>query len=247
MIKLYQANALDVLSTWDDPPIDAIITDPPYASGGATLSERQKSTAQKYTGSKQHCIYPDFCGDAMDQRSWANFMRSMLEACRSHANPGAVLCMFIDWRQLPSLSDAIQWAGWTWRGTVVWDKLSSRPQRGRFRQQAEFLLWASNGSLPVNRPVSCLPGVFQAANVPAIHKLHQTQKPLEIMRQIVQITVPGGLIFDPFAGSGTTLEAALLEGYNAIGVEASPQIAATAAKRLGVVALPTCAERVFNT
>ena len=43
--------------------------------------------------------------------------------------------MIIDWRQLPAASDALQWAGWIWRGTAVWDKGNSRPQKGRFRQQ----------------------------------------------------------------------------------------------------------------
>jgi site-specific DNA-methyltransferase (adenine-specific) len=33
------------------------------------------------------------------------------------------------------------------------------------------------------------------------------------------VTQPGGLVLDPFAGSGTTLEAAALEGFRAVGVE----------------------------
>lgn len=238
MIKLYNGNALDILHNWDGPLIDAVITDPPYASGGATLTERQKTTANKYTGTKRACPFPDFLGDAMDQRSWTNLMRRVLEACRGRASVGAVLCMFVDWRQLPALSDAIQWAGWTWRGTAVWDKINSRPQKGRFRQQTEYLLWASNGPMPADRPAPCLPGVFRASNVSQAERLHQTQKPLEIMRQIVQVTAPGGLIVDPFTGSGTTLEAARLEGYYAVGIEASQEIAATAAKRLGVDVVP---------
>ena len=89
--------------------------------------------------------------------------------------------MRVSRRQMQLLSDAIQWAGWTWRGTIVWDKLTSRPQKGRFRQQAEFALWASNGKLPIDRPVPVLPGVFQAANVQGAARVHQTQKPIEPM------------------------------------------------------------------
>ena len=61
----------------------------------------------------------------------------------------------------PAASDALQWAGWIWRGTAVWDKGNSRPQKGRFRQQAEYIVWGSNGDMPINRPVPCLPGVFK--------------------------------------------------------------------------------------
>ncbi|MBQ8654072.1 MAG: site-specific DNA-methyltransferase, partial [Clostridia bacterium] len=112
--------------------------------------------------------------------------------------------------------------------------MSSRPQRGRFRQQAEFIVWASNGDLPLDRGVPCLPGVFRASNVQGQERIHQTQKPLEIMRQIIKITTPGGRILDPFAGSGSTLAAAQLEGFDAVGIEVHAAIAAAAGRRLGI-------------
>lgn len=233
MIEIYNGNCRDFLSTYTGPKFDAVITDPPYASGGATLSERSASTAEKYTNTKRRCPFPDFAGDQMDARSWLHFMTDVLELARVHCHDGAVLAVFCDWRQMPLLSDAIQWAGWMWRGTIVWDKLTSRPQKGRFRQQAEFALWASNGRLPIDRPVPVLPGVFQACNVQGIRRMHQTQKPLDLMRNICKICVPGGRVLDPFAGSGSTLEAAELEGFDSIGVELSPEIAKTASERLG--------------
>ena len=170
----------------------------------------------------------------MDQRSWMHMMRQVLEKARDKCVPGAALAIFIDWRNLPLLTDAVQWAGWSLRGVAVWDKLSSRPQRGRFRQQAEFVVWGSNGSMPVDRGVGCLPGVFRAANVQGSERIHKTQKPLDVMRQVVQICVPGGRILDPFAGSGTTLAAAAEEGFDAVGIEAHMTIAKAAAQRLGI-------------
>ena len=136
MNQLFSGNALDVMQR-DLGIFQAVITDPPYASG-ATLSEKQQGTAQKYTNTKHRCPFPDFVGDSMDQRSWMHMMRQVLEKARDKCVPGAALAIFIDWRNLPLLTDAVQWAGWSLRGVAVWDKLSSRPQRGRFRQQAEF-------------------------------------------------------------------------------------------------------------
>ena len=50
---------------------------------------------------------------------------------------------------------------------------------------------------------------------------HPTVKPLALMRWLVRLaTPPGGLILDPFAGSGTTIEAAMLEGHRVLGIEA---------------------------
>lgn len=49
---------------------------------------------------------------------------------------------------------------------------------------------------------------------------HPTVKPIELMRWLVRLATPaGGTILEPFAGSGTTLEAALREGFTVIGIE----------------------------
>ncbi|WP_167736460.1 site-specific DNA-methyltransferase [Nocardioides sp. 1609] len=49
---------------------------------------------------------------------------------------------------------------------------------------------------------------------------HPTVKPLGLMRELVRlVTPPGGVVLDPFAGSGTTVEASILEGFAVIAVE----------------------------
>lgn len=49
---------------------------------------------------------------------------------------------------------------------------------------------------------------------------HPTVKPLDLMRWLVRlVTQPGGVILEPFAGSGTTIEAAIIEGFQVIGIE----------------------------
>ncbi|AZF93956.1 DNA methylase [Mycobacterium phage Rhynn] len=49
---------------------------------------------------------------------------------------------------------------------------------------------------------------------------HNTVKPLALMRWLVKlVTPPGGVVLDPFAGSGTTVEACLLEGFDCIAIE----------------------------
>lgn len=49
---------------------------------------------------------------------------------------------------------------------------------------------------------------------------HPTVKPLDLMRYLVRlVTPPGGTVLEPFAGSGTTLEACIVEGFSVIGIE----------------------------
>ena len=71
--------------------------------------------------------------------------------------------------------------------------------------------------MPISRPVSCLPGVFRYGNPQ--NRIHVTEKPLQLMKDVIQICEPGGRILDPFAGAGTTILAAVEEGYEAVGIE----------------------------
>ena len=63
--------------------------------------------------------------------------------------------------------------------------------------------------------------------------VHPTQKPLGIVTPLIEYSVAtGGVLFDPFAGSGTTLLAAKLLGRRAIGCEVNEKYAEAAARRL---------------
>ena len=95
---------------------DAVVTDPPYASGGTKQNERNRTTNQKYSSMKAENALPDFDGDNKDQRSWTHWMAEWLYDVRKACKRGAPICLFIDWRQYPSITDALQWAGWIWRG-----------------------------------------------------------------------------------------------------------------------------------
>jgi DNA modification methylase len=66
-----------------------------------------------------------------------------------------------------------------------------------------------------------------------VRNWHPTVKPLSIMRWLVRLCAPeGGVVLDPFAGSGSTLAAAVLEGRHALGVELGEGEAAIARARV---------------
>jgi DNA modification methylase len=63
--------------------------------------------------------------------------------------------------------------------------------------------------------------------------VHPTVKPIELMRWLVRlITPPGGVVLDPFTGSGTTGCAAALEGFDFIGFEREAEYVAIAEARI---------------
>ncbi|MEN9195987.1 site-specific DNA-methyltransferase [Xanthomonas perforans] len=228
--QLLQGDALTILPTLEANSFDALITDPPYASGGLTAAARARPPSTKYCRDGGHA---DFVGDERDQRSHLKWMHLWLSECARVLKDGAPVLLFTDWRQLPLTTDALQIAGFTWRGITVWDKTEGvRPQLGRFRNQAEYIVWGSKGNMPLDRRAPVLPGVIRES-VRKADKHHLTGKPTELMRQLVRICEAGGRVLDPFAGSGTTLLAAKLEGYEFTGVELTSHYAALAGSRLG--------------
>lgn len=78
----------------------------------------------------------------------------------------------------------------------------------------------------------------KAANV------HPTVKPIALMRWLCRlVTPPGGLVLDPFMGSGTTGCAAMLEGFNFVGIEREPEYIEIARRRIAYWAEQAEAER----
>jgi site-specific DNA-methyltransferase (adenine-specific) len=76
--------------------------------------------------------------------------------------------------------------------------------------------------------------------------VHPTVKPTDLMRYLVRmVTPPGGLVLDPFTGSGSTGRAAMLEGMRFLGCELSPGYAEIARARIRFTLGPLFAHEVI--
>lgn len=231
-VTLYHGDALAVLRELPTASVDAVITDPPYSSGGMVRGDRtQAGTHRKYSGTFTDAgELQAFTGDSRDQRAYAYWCALWMGEALRVTKPGGVIMAFTDWRQLPSTTDAIQSGGWVWRGVVPWVKTAYRPQSGRFAAQCEYVVWGSSGAMPVDHAAPIHAGFFEDA-APRDRE-HITQKPLGVMRDLVKIAPEGGTILDLFAGSGTTGAAAMLEGRAFIGVEQVEHFAEVSLRRI---------------
>lgn len=242
--QIIPGECLPALYAMQSASVDAIITDPPYSSGGFTRADRALAPSEKYQQSSTRRAYPEFSGDSRDQRSYLAWSSLWIAECARILKPGGYFMTFTDWRQLPLMTDAVQAGGIVWRGIIAWDKGrgARAPHRGYFRHQCEYILWGTNG--PAAQPDHDGPfsGCIQAA-VLQRDKFHLTGKPTLLMRELVRPIPPGGLILDPFAGSGTTGVAAVLSGRRFIGIEREAAYVEISRARLTAAE----ADRIHNT
>lgn len=76
-------------------------------------------------------------------------------------------------------------------------------------------------------------GSLHPRDMPLVRNQHPTVKPVELMRWLVRLVAPpGGIVLDPFTGSGTTGIAAALEDRDFIGIEREPEYVAIAEARI---------------
>lgn len=232
--KITAGDCFSLLQQLPDNSIDAVITDPPYSSGGRTITERSKKPSEKYEQSTNKIIHRlDFAGDNKDARSWLRCCILWISECHRVLKEGGYFLMFSDWRQLPLASDALQFGEMAWRGIISWDKGngSRAPHKGYFRHQCEYIVWGTKGKCEKAIHAGPFPGCYHFT-VKQKDKFHLTGKPTLLMEELVQIVPEGSVILDPFAGSGTTLVAAKNRNRKFIGFEKIKDYAEIAEERI---------------
>lgn len=199
-----------------------VVTDPPYVFGIASTAQEGKAGGW---------------GDLMNSSVWYESWIS--EAKRITANDSGAAWVFNSWRSFPVLARAAYGVRWPVESLLVWNKdwIGPGGQRGLRPSYELVALFAQPGFAMKDRG---LPDIWTHPWSSQKPNGHPAEKPLSLLRAIVRES-GGGLIVDPFMGSGTTLAAAALERQPAIGIEIEERYCEVAAKRLAQEVLPLTA------
>jgi site-specific DNA-methyltransferase (adenine-specific) len=230
---MYNGDVLATLMSLPDNSVDAVLTDPPYCTGGTNTAARQQSPLTKYSSAEKK-QYFDFTGDNKDQRSFLAWCTLWMSEAFRVTKPGGVCMVFSDWRQVPVTTDALQAGGWIWRNLVPWQKPTCRPMMGEFKRECEYVLVGIKGKQNKEHK-RCLPGLYRESIVSSSKRIHVTEKPVPLLEQLLQIVPEGGTVLDCFAGSGATGVACANTGRKFVGIELSPDYYTLAADRLRAI------------
>ena len=216
VISIILGDCLDEMAKIEVDTFDAVVTDPPYSSGGRTQAAARNIVSKSDSREADEW----FLGDNMGVDTYIRWMRQIARESLRVVIQGGHAYVFTDWRQFTNLSTAWESVGWSLRSVIVWDKAKGGAMGSFWRNNHEWVCVFTKGqpNPPAHR--SCY-NTWTGAK-PQSHE-HPTEKPLGLMRYIIS-AIPKSVnnILDPFAGSGTTLEAAKLCGFNATGIERNP-------------------------
>ncbi len=194
--------------------ISLVLTDPPYGAGYRS-GYRYASTPKAIRG---------------DDDGAVELLLDALTALRPAMADDAHVLVFCRFREEPAFREALDGhAGLALRGGLVWTKGTGMGDLARtFAPAHERLLHLS---LPDARMRIRAPDAIHEARAGVAR--HPTEKPVRLLGRLIRATTnPGDLVADPFAGSGSTLAAAVAAGRNGWGCEIDPDHHATASERL---------------
>jgi len=203
--KVTHSDCVLELGDLPDASVDFVLTDPPY------LVRYRDREGRRITN------------DGHD--GW--LMPSFHEIFRV-LKPNSFCVSFYGWGKAEVFLHAWKHAGFYPAAHFVWvKKYASFVRHAEGRHEQAYLLAKGDPKEP-KAPPSDVQGWSYTGN-----KLHPTQKPVESLKPLIEAYCPeGGIVLDPFAGSGTTGVAARECGRRFILIEKDQEHAATARHRL---------------
>lgn len=216
-VTLYHGDCRDIAPHIAPRSVDALITDPPYGMAFVSGWTAAKATVKS---------------DGV--RQGVRVVRGALNELEPTFSDDMHALVFCHWESWPDFYDNLCHL-FPIRNALVWSKGGGGmgDLRHEYAKDYEILLFGAKSrgrELRGKRAGAVLTG---HKRVPAQRRHVPFEKPVGLLADLVERHTPdGGLVLDPFAGSGSTLEAAKTVGRRAIGIELSEQLCEIAAKRL---------------
>ena len=222
----HNGDGIAAASDLPDRSIDLLLTDPPYGISQRYTCETQVPRRLRSDGSDFIMPRGHF-GDwdeAVDPHAWT---------AKVLPKVGGWAVTFCAQAQIGTYTDLFSEHGFVAVGPMVWQKTNPVPFNHRYKpvNAWEAIVVGKRSGTPFNGEM--VHNVFLHKSPSPQQRIHPTQKPLPLIREFVDLfSEPNGLVFDPFAGSGTTVIAARQAGRCVIGYELDPALYALAAERV---------------
>ena len=140
----------------------------------------------------------------------------------------SVVYVFTDWRMWVNLFDVVESCGYSVRSMIVWNKEFPGLGMG-WRSQHELIMCATRENGMWSKYMGPKGNVITLKRDPNLE--HPTMKPVSLIDTILETTPFAKTVYDPFAGSGTTIIAAERQGRDCYAMEIDPGYVDASVKR----------------
>jgi site-specific DNA-methyltransferase (adenine-specific) len=190
--QILHGDCIQIMHQMPAESVDFIFTDPPYLVN-----------------------YRDRSNRAIRNDVNAAWLKPAMREAYRVLKQDRVAIMFYGWPRVDAFFEAWKEAGFQPVGHLVFQKqYSSKSGFLHYQHEQAYLLAKGRPPMP-KQPLSDVIAMPYSGN-----KLHPTQKPVTALFPLIRtFTLPGELVLDPFAGSGSTCAAALLANRRFIGIE----------------------------
>ena len=221
MVKLFNEDCSDGLSRIPDGFIDCVITDPPYNLGLMSQSRGYHVQSMR----KNNFVTSTW--DNANPETWRKLMRLVIRNLSRKLKVGGNLVIFASFLKIHDIYEAAIDYGFYYKTVGVYHKTNPMPRNMNlhFVNSNEAWLYFVNQKRTgtFNNNGKLIPDFFECS-IPSTKERegikHPTQKPLSIIKPLVEIlSNKGDTVLDCFLGSGTTAVAAIETGRNFIGFE----------------------------
>lgn len=215
---VYTGDCLTLLESIDANSVDAIITDPPYFLPAQHYATRKSFPRSLSDLSMLEYFYRDWLADSVRV-----------------LKPSGVFYIFCDGQSYPVFFALIYPHVKSVR-PLIWDKIISF-NGFSWRHQHEIILFAQMADAP---SIPTGDGdIIRHRAVKVDERIHPAEKPVGLLITLMQKSLArNAIVLDPFAGSGSTGEAAILSGVHYLCFERDRQYAIDARERLRGIELP---------
>jgi len=213
--KLMHGDCLELMKDIPSGSVDAVITDPPYGMSYQSNWRQETNKFNKIEGDS--CLY------------WLGSFISDAYRVMKENTPIYVFC---SWHNVDVFKVEIEKL-FKIKNIIVWVKNNhgSGDLRGSYAPKHEFIIFAHKGRFTLLR--SRTPDVIDFRKVSGSKSVHPTEKPVDMLEKIVlDATLHGKIVLDPFMGSGTTGVACMNTGRKFIGIEMDDKYFEIASKRI---------------
>lgn len=219
-------NAEDVARLMNGQKAQLMATDPPYL-----VDYQGGNHPQSWANSAE--VKDKHWDDYHDPEQASDFFFQFIQVALPYLEPDAAIYQWHADMRRGIVLDAWERAGLSPHQSLVWVKARAVLTRSHFMYQHEPCLYGwLKGNQPKARPPANAKSVWEINQQGESDGIHPTQKPVELFsRPIEYHTEQGGLCYDPFVGSGTTIIAAERLGRRCFAMELEPRYVDVAVRR----------------